>query len=100
LNINTYAQQLIKEFTPLLGYISWTNFQWIIIINCSKIAQKHVLQCSNCQTNCSNGFPASQNPYLGSFDTSIGRKMKKLGLLEVSLFKLVVSGSAIHTPLE
>jgi hypothetical protein len=26
--------------------------------------------------------------------------MKKLGLLEVSLFKLVVSGSTIHTPLQ
>jgi hypothetical protein len=28
---------LIKEFTPLLGYISWSNFQWIIIINYSKV---------------------------------------------------------------
>jgi hypothetical protein len=52
------------------------------------------------KTDCSNGFPTSQNPCLGSFGTSIGRKMKKLGLLEVSLFKLVVSGSTIHTLLE
>jgi hypothetical protein len=28
---------LIKEFTPLLGYISWSSFQWIIIINFSKV---------------------------------------------------------------
>ena len=44
-------------------------------------------------------LPTSQNPCMGSFGTSIGRKTKKLGLLEVSLFKLVVSGSTIHTPL-
>jgi hypothetical protein len=23
---------MIKEFTPLLGYISWSNFPWIIFI--------------------------------------------------------------------
>jgi hypothetical protein len=37
LNINTYAQQLIKEFTPLMGYISWSNFQWIILLISQKV---------------------------------------------------------------
>jgi hypothetical protein len=44
-----------------------------------------------------NGFIASKNPYLGCFGTSIGRKTKKLDLLEVSLFKLAVSASTKHT---
>jgi hypothetical protein len=30
------TQQMIKEFTPLLGYISWSIFQWIICIIFSK----------------------------------------------------------------
>jgi hypothetical protein len=30
------TQQMIKEFTPLLGYISWSSFQWIFCIICSK----------------------------------------------------------------
>jgi hypothetical protein len=39
----------------------------------------------------------SKNPYLGSFGTSIGRKTKKLCLLEVFPFKLVVIGSTKRT---
>jgi hypothetical protein len=31
---------MIKEFTPLLGYISWSNFQWIIFIICSKVLKQ------------------------------------------------------------
>jgi hypothetical protein len=30
------TQQMIKEFTPLLGYISWSNFPWIILIMLKK----------------------------------------------------------------
>jgi hypothetical protein len=30
------TQQMIKEFTPLLGYISWSSFQWIFCIIFSK----------------------------------------------------------------
>jgi hypothetical protein len=30
------TQQMIKEFTPLLGYISWSSFPWIILIMIKK----------------------------------------------------------------
>jgi hypothetical protein len=33
------TQQMIKEFTPLLGYISWSSFQWIFCIICSKCSK-------------------------------------------------------------
>jgi hypothetical protein len=35
-NIKHITQQMIKEFTPLLGYISWSSFQWIFCIVFSK----------------------------------------------------------------
>ena len=41
------STKIDKGVHPLMGYISWSSFQWIIIINFSKSAQKHVLQCSN-----------------------------------------------------
>jgi hypothetical protein len=33
------TQQMIKEFTPLLGYISWSSFQWIFCIIFSKCSK-------------------------------------------------------------
>jgi hypothetical protein len=48
---------------------------------------------SNGLDNSANGFSISKNPSLGFYDTSIGQKMKKIGLLPFSSFKLVVSGS-------
>jgi len=39
MNRKHITQQMIKEFTPLLGYISWSNFQWIICIICSKCSK-------------------------------------------------------------
>jgi hypothetical protein len=33
------TQQMIKEFTPLLGYIPWSSFQWIFCIICSKCSK-------------------------------------------------------------
>jgi hypothetical protein len=47
---------------------------------------------SNGFENSSNGFRTSKNPKLGFYDTSFGQKMKKIGLLPFSSFKLVVSG--------
>jgi hypothetical protein len=91
---------LIKEFTPLIGYISWSSFQWIIIINCSKSAQKLKNMSYNAQTDKPTAPMASQHPKIPVWALSapqIGRKMKKLGLLEVSLFKLAISGSTIRT---
>jgi hypothetical protein len=48
---------------------------------------------SNSFENNANGFRMSKHPYLGFFSTSFGQKMKKIGLLPFSSFKLVVSGS-------
>jgi hypothetical protein len=39
MNKKHITQQMIKEFTPLLGYISWFNFQWIICIIFSKCSK-------------------------------------------------------------
>jgi len=47
---------------------------------------------SNSYENSANGFRTSKNPSLGFYDTSFGPKMKKIGLLPFSSFKLVVSG--------
>jgi hypothetical protein len=35
------TQQMIKEFTPLLGYISWSSFQWIFCIIFSKCSKMY-----------------------------------------------------------
>ena len=40
MNKKYITQQMIKEFTPLLGYISWSSFQWIfciIFLKCSNM---------------------------------------------------------------
>jgi hypothetical protein len=39
MNRKYITQQMIKEFTPLLGYISWSSFQWIICIILSKCSK-------------------------------------------------------------
>jgi hypothetical protein len=39
MNRKHITQQMIKEFTPLLGYISWSSFQWIICIIFSKFSK-------------------------------------------------------------
>jgi hypothetical protein len=38
-NIKHITQQMIKEFTPLLGYFSWSSFQWIFCIISSKFSK-------------------------------------------------------------
>jgi hypothetical protein len=48
---------------------------------------------SNGLDNSANGFRTSKNPYMGFYDTSIGQKMKKIGLLPFSSFKLAETGS-------
>jgi hypothetical protein len=52
---------------------------------------------SNGFENSSNGFRTYKNPYLGFFGTSFGQKLKKIGLLPFSSFKLAISGSPKHT---
>ena len=39
MNKKYITQQMIKEFTPLLGYISWSSFQWIFYIIFSKCSK-------------------------------------------------------------
>jgi hypothetical protein len=55
------------------------------------------MKSSNGCESSANGFRTSKNPKLGFYDTSFGQKMKKIGLLPFSSFKLVVSGSPKRT---
>jgi hypothetical protein len=63
----------------------------------TSMVKKLQRKSSNGFENSANGFRMSKNPYLGFFDTSFGQKMKKIGLLPFSFFKLVVSGSPKRT---
>ena len=49
MNRKHITHQIIKEFTPLLGYISWSIFQWIICIIFSKCSKMFftILKISN-----------------------------------------------------
>jgi hypothetical protein len=68
------TQQMIKEFTPLLGYISWSSFQWIIIINLLKVL-KNVLY--NAQNDQQTAPMASECPKTPSWAFSAPRLAKK-----------------------
>jgi hypothetical protein len=48
---------------------------------------------SNGLENSTNGSSTSKNPYLGFYGTSIGQKMKKLGLLHFPPSNFVGTGS-------
>jgi hypothetical protein len=74
---------MIKEFTPLLGYISWYSLQWIFFINAQSV-KINDLQCSECEMDGFNGSITSKNPYLGSSCTWFGKKMSWNQSLEVS----------------
>jgi hypothetical protein len=66
-----------------MGYISWSSFQWIIIINCSKVLKNMPY---NAQTDKPTAPMASERPKTPVWALSapqIGQKTKKLGLLEV-----------------
>jgi hypothetical protein len=65
---------MIKEFTPLLGYISWSSFQWIIIINLLKVL-KNVLY--NAQNDQQTAPMASERPKTPSWAFSAPRLAKK-----------------------
>jgi hypothetical protein len=58
INNEHIPQQMIKEFTPLLGYISWSSFPWIIFIMLKKV----LLQCLEYKIDASNGSKTSKNP--------------------------------------
>ncbi len=68
------TQQMIKEFTPLLGYISWSSFQWIIIIKLLKVLK-------NMPYNAQNDKPtapmASQRPKTHVWDLSAPQSVEK-----------------------
>jgi hypothetical protein len=65
---------MIKEFTPLLGYISWSSFQWIIIIILLKVL-KNVLY--NAQIDQQTAPMASEHPKTPSWAFSAPRLAKK-----------------------
>ena len=87
---------MIKEFTPLLGYISWSSFQWIIIINFSKCSKTcfTMLKLTN---RLLQWLQSVQKPLAGLFRHLVWPKNKEVMLLGSPSFKLVVSASTKHT---
>jgi hypothetical protein len=86
------TQQMIKEFTPLLGYISWSSFQWIIIINCSKCSKTcfTMLKLTN---RLLQWLQSIQKPLAGLFRHLVWPKNEEVRLPGSPPFKLVVSAS-------
>jgi hypothetical protein len=86
------TQQMIKEFTPLLGYISWSSFQWIIIIIFSKCSKTcfTMLKMTN---RLLQWLQSIQKPLAGLFWHLVWPKDEEVRLPGSPLFKLVVSAS-------
>jgi hypothetical protein len=61
---------MIKEFTPLLGYISWFSFPWIIFIILKKLSY-------NAQNTKWMASMASKRPKTPSWDFSAPGLAKK-----------------------
>jgi hypothetical protein len=87
---------MIKEFTPLLGYISWSSFQWIIIINFSKCSKMFftMLKMTN---RLLQWLQSIQKPLVGIFWHLVWPKNEEVRLLGSPPFKLVVSTSTNFT---
>jgi hypothetical protein len=98
MNRKHITQQMIKDFTPLLGYISWSNFQWIICIIFSKFSKMcfTMLKIPNIQLQWLQNV---QKPLAGIFQHLVWPKIEVDRLLGSPPFKLVVSASTKHTSL-
>jgi hypothetical protein len=86
---------MIKEFTPLLGYIFWSSFQWIIFINAQSV-KINALQFSKFKIDGFNGSRMSKNPSLGSSCTWFGQKLRRNHFLEVSPNSLLSLLAKMH----
>ena len=95
MNKKHITQQMIKEFTPLLGYISWSSFQWIICIICSKKCFT-MLKFPN---RLLQWLQNVQKPLAGLFRHLVWPKIEVDRLPGSLPFKLAVSASTKRTSL-
>jgi hypothetical protein len=89
---------MIKEFTPLLGYISWSIFQWIIRIIFSKCS-KMCFTMLKIPNRLLQWLQNIQKSLAGLFRHLVWPKIEVDRLPGSPLFKLVVSASTKHTSL-
>jgi hypothetical protein len=96
MNRKHITQQMIKEFTPVLGYISWSSFQWIICIICSKFS-KMCFTMLKLPNRLLQWLQNVQNPLVGLFWHLVWPKIEEDRLPGSPPFKLVVSASTKRT---
>jgi hypothetical protein len=87
---------MIKKFTPLLGYISWSSFQWIICIIFSKFS-KMCFTMLKMPNRLLQWLQNVQKPLVGIFRHLVWPKNEEDRLPGSPHFKLVVSTSTKHT---
>jgi hypothetical protein len=92
MNREQITQQMIKEFTPLLGYISWSILKWIICINCSKFS-KMCFTMLRLPNRLLQWLQNIQKPLVGLSRHLIWPKIEEDRLPGSPPFKLVVSAS-------
>jgi hypothetical protein len=92
MNREHITQQMIKEFTPLLGYISWSILKWIICINCSKFS-KMCFTMLKLPNRLLQWLQNIQKPLVGLSRHLIWPKIEEDRLPGSPPFKLVVSAS-------
>jgi hypothetical protein len=96
MNRKHITQQMIKEFTPLLGYISWSSFQWIICIIFSKFS-KIFFTMFKIPNRLLQWLQNVQKPLVGLFHHLVWPKNEEDRIPGSPPFKLVVSASTKHT---
>jgi hypothetical protein len=89
---------MIKEFTPLLGYISWSSFQWIICIIFSKFS-KMCFVMLKMRNILLQWLQNDQKPLARLFRHLVWPKIEVDRLPGSLPFKLVVSASTKRTSL-
>jgi hypothetical protein len=77
---------MIKEVTPLLGYISWSNFPWIIF----NVLKNFSYGAHNTKKMTPMDLEHPKTPSWDFSTPGLANKMKQLHLLEVFPFKIVV----------
>jgi hypothetical protein len=92
MNNKHITQKMIKEFTSLLGYNSWSSFQWIICIICSKCS-KMFFKMLKIPNRLLQWLQNIQKPLVGLFQHLVWPKIEEDRLLGNPPFKLVVSAS-------
>ena len=96
MNRKHITQQMIKEFTPLLGYISRSSFQWIICIICSKCS-KMCFTMLKMQNRLLQWLQNNQKPLVGLFRHLIWPKTQKIRPPAIFPPSSSVTGSPFRT---